>query len=193
MNPTDTDIRQLYAKFCEERESSTEDEAFFLALRSMFPQIEGAEDETRTWVRYSPKLTEEICRRIAVGEPIRWILRDKQMPNWNSLRRWMDKYPEFGEKYARAMEHRADYIAHKMVELAKKCEDDPKSATAYKVAASILQWQAAMGNPRKYSDRLINVEEREPPKDLAQVVAEFDRLCKELGVPAQIFLEHKPS
>lgn len=191
VNPSDTDITELYNEFADKREAIGEEEAFVLAIRTLFPEIEGAEDESRTWVRYSPKLTDEICRRIAVGEPIRWILRTKTMPNWNTLRRWMDKYPAFGESYAKAMEHRADYIAHKMVELASKCEKDPKNANGYKVAASILQWQAAMGNPKKYSERMLMQHEDVTPMDPGKVFAEMDRLCKQLGISTTLLIQEK--
>lgn len=189
--PSNSEIDDLYAKFCERKEEIDEPTAFFEAVKSLFPDIEGAEDDSKTWVRYSPKLVDEICRRIAVGEPIRWILRAQDKPNWNTLRRWMDKYPDFGEKYAMAMQHRADYIAHKMVELASECQKDPKNANGYKVAASILQWQAAMGNPKKYSERMINIEEHEAPKSMADVMAETARLCKELNVDMNLLIQHK--
>ncbi|QGH72678.1 MAG: putative hydrolase [Podoviridae sp. ctQNx1] len=191
MNLSDEDVTKLYEKFCEQRGESDEETAFHAAIREVSPVIEGAEDESRTWVRYSPKLTDEICRRLALGEPIRWILREKTMPNWNTIRRWLDKYPAFGEAYVRAMEHRADYIAHKMVELAQKCEKDPRNANGYKVAASILQWQAAMGNPKKYSERMLMQHEDVTPKDPSSVLAEMDRICKQLGVNATLLLQEK--
>lgn len=191
MNPTDSDITALYARFNEQRDVLGEEDAFYQAVKSLFPEIEGAEDESRTWVRYSPKLIDEICRRIAIGEPIRWILREKNKPNWNTLCRWMEKYPEFGEKYAKAMERRADYIAHKMVELATTATKDPKNANGYKVAANILQWQAAMGNPKKYSERMLMQHENVTPMDPSKVMGELERLCKQLGIQPTLLLQDK--
>ena len=190
-SPSDSDIVDLYAKFVEQRDLLDEETAFKVAIRTLLPEIEGAEDESRVWVRYSPKLTDEICRRIAPGEPIRWILREKTKPNWDTLRRWMEKYPQFGEKYAKAMEHRADYIAHKMVELASRCEKEPKNANGYKVAASILQWQAAMGNPKKYSEKLLMQHEDITPMDPSKVLTEFDRVCKQLGIQPTLLLQER--
>lgn len=191
--PTNSDIDALYARFNEQRESLSEQEAFFACVRSLFPEVDGAEDDTKTWVRYSPKLVEEICSKIAVGTPIRWILREKTMPSWNTMRRWLDKYPAFGEAYNRAMEHRADYLAHRMVELSKKCEEDPKNANGYKVAASILQWQAAMGNPKKYSEKMLLQHEDITPMDPSKVFTEMDRLCKQLGISTTLLIEEKKS
>jgi len=186
---TDEDIQDLYAQFIIDSESMGQETAFFVAVKSVLPPED--EEEKRSWVRYSPKLTDEICRRVARNESIRLILAPKDKPTWTTLLRWMDKYPEFGAKYEKALEHRADYICHQLAELAEMAKKDPKSANGYKVAANILQWQAAMGNPKKYSERMINIEEHEAPKSIAEVMAETARLCKELNVDMNLLIQHR--
>lgn len=186
----DQDINLLYQKFCEEREATTDELAFIMVVSALLPKVD--EDEKRSWVRYSPKLTDEICRRVSKNESIRLILQEPDKPSWTTLLRWMDKYPEFGTKYEKAIENRADYITHQLAELAEKAQKEPKSAPGYKVAATILQWQAAMGNPKKYSQRLIEMDEHEAPKTLAEVLAETARICKELNLDMNLLVQHRP-
>jgi hypothetical protein len=54
--------------------------------------------------RYTPKLAEEICERIAAGE-IWWrICNTGRMPSYRALYQWVNRYPEFAEAYAQARE-----------------------------------------------------------------------------------------
>jgi len=186
---TDEDIAITYQKFVTDSESMGQEMAFIVAVKSLLPPED--EEEKRSWVRYSPKLTDEICRRVARNESIRKILEPKAMPTWTTLLRWMDKYPEFGAKYEKALEQRADYICHQLAELADMARNDPKGAPGYKVSANILQWQAAMGNPKKYSERMINIEEHDAPKSLAEVLTETARLCKELNVDMGLLVQQR--
>lgn len=186
---TDEDISLTYQKFLTDSEEMGQEAAFILAVKKLLPPED--EEEKRAWVRYSAALTDEICRRVARNESIRAILAPKDKPTWTTLLRWMDKYPEFGAKYEKAIEQRADYICHQLAELAELARKDPKGAPGYKVAATILQWQAAMGNPKKYSERMINIEEHEAPKSLAEVLTETARLCKELNVDMGVLVQHR--
>lgn len=186
---TDDDISTAYQKMMADSESMGLESAFAVAVKALLPPED--EEEKRAWVRYSGALVDEICRRVARNESIRSILAPKDKPTWTTLLRWMEKYPEFGSKYEKAIEQRADYICHQLAELAEKAQKDPKGASGYKVAATILQWQAAMGNPKKYSERMINIEEHEAPKSLAEVMTETARLCKELNIDMGILVQQR--
>lgn len=186
---TDEDISAAYQHFITDSESMGQEAAFIVAVKTFLPPDD--EEEKRAWVRYSAALTDEICRRVARNESIRTILAPRDKPTWTTLLRWMEKYPEFGAKYEKALEHRADYICHQLAELAEMAKKDPKAAPGYKVAANILQWQAAMGNPKKYSERMINIEEHSAPKSLAEVITETARLCKELNVDMGLLVQQR--
>jgi hypothetical protein len=51
---------------------------------------------------YSPELAEAICARIAAGESLRSICRDRTMPSHDTLHRWVSHYPEFARMRAQA-------------------------------------------------------------------------------------------
>ena len=65
--------------------------------------------------RYTPELAAEICQRLAAGETLRAICRDKHMPDEKAVREWViDNRDGFAEPYRRArdlqLEHWADAI-----------------------------------------------------------------------------------
>lgn len=52
--------------------------------------------------RYSPELARGICARIAQGESLAAICRDRDMPPRSTVDAWKWAYPEFGEAFAQA-------------------------------------------------------------------------------------------
>ena len=179
---TDKEIDNLFEEFLVRKDELGDEMAFRQAIRSLFPEIDGASDPKRSSVRYSDKLGDEICQRIACGEPIRLILADLHMPNWDTLGKWTKKYPEFEKKYDLANKRAAEWTANKILELAKKAEEDPRNAKGYSVAAELLRWQAAIRDSKKYSEKIIQDVTYHVPDDPQKVKTEIERLEKELGL-----------
>jgi hypothetical protein len=51
---------------------------------------------------YTPELAHEICRRLAEGETLKVICREKGMPSASTVRRWvLDDVEGFADLYAR--------------------------------------------------------------------------------------------
>lgn len=67
---------------------------------------------------YSYARSEEICRRIAEGEPLRQICRDDSMPKWQTVYAWMERNQDFAARFARARELGFDAIAEEALEIA---------------------------------------------------------------------------
>lgn len=67
---------------------------------------------------YTQKIADEICERIAQGEPLRQICRDEHMPGWVTVYEWLKKYDDFAEHFARARELGHDAIAEEALEIA---------------------------------------------------------------------------
>ena len=66
---------------------------------------------------YTQEVADEICDRIAKGEPLKQICRDDHMPDERTVRRWyVDDIGGFAPLYARArdllLEHWADEIVN---------------------------------------------------------------------------------
>jgi len=111
----------------------------------------------------------EICKRLADGEPLAQICRDKKMPCPNSVRNWMEKDKELNEAIARAREDGEDKIAADCLEIADNAtndymaKQDGEGATAYALNGEHIQRSKlrietrlkllAKWNPKKYGDR----------------------------------------
>ena len=125
--------------------------------------------------KYTRKVADEICRRLAEGESLRGICGDGHLPHRESVRRWLRDNEEFRRQYARAREDQADAIFEEMLEIADDARNDwmeRKARTAKGVAtdgAPVLnveaitrsrlrvetrKWMIAKLAPKKYGERV---------------------------------------
>ncbi|MBL4591268.1 MAG: hypothetical protein JKY96_04845 [Phycisphaerales bacterium] len=102
-------------------------------------------------IKYSLKLAEEICRRIADGESLRHVCEDENMPAKGTVFTWLNQHPKFEELYSNARDRQADTLVDDIIEIADDERLDPKRARV-KIAAR--QWLAARQAPKKYGDRM---------------------------------------
>lgn len=66
---------------------------------------------------FTEALLEEICDRLAKGEPLAAICRDDHMPSDRTVRNWMER-AEVSSAIARAREVGFDYLAAECLEIA---------------------------------------------------------------------------
>ncbi len=147
---------------------------------------------------YTRAIADEICRRIAEGEPLTKICRSPNMPAYSTILGWRvgDMGDgEFSEKYARARQDGADALADKIRELAERVETGKLDPNAGRVAIDALKWIASKLKPRSYGDKLelagkvgtLDVVDQAPDwlkaaiKEKAAEVA----AAQEAGAPAQ--------
>lgn len=109
---------------------------------------------------YTPETANEICRLIAGGTTLIAITGAKGamampgMPDYSTVMRWLDKWPEFRDNYARARDKQADFYADEVADLGRQVLVNPKDSNAYRVAGDLLKWQAMIRAPRRYSERM---------------------------------------
>jgi hypothetical protein len=108
-------------------------------------------DGSVTHVRYSKRVTEEICRRIARGEVWHRICNTDGLPSYDSLYQWRRKYPDFAEAFAQAREIAADLHADKVLVVAEQSTAATVQADRLHVGA--LQWHAGKAAPKRYGSR----------------------------------------
>ena len=108
-------------------------------------------DGTVTHARYSKKLTQEICRRIAGGEVWFRICNTGNLPSYTTLYTWLRKYPDFAEDFAQAREMAADLHADRVLVVAEESTAATVQSDRLKVGA--LQWHAAKAAPKRYGSR----------------------------------------
>lgn len=103
---------------------------------------------------FADDLNETICQRIAGGESLVDILKEKGMPHYSTFMRWVADDEQLRENYARAREAQADSDADKINHIANAVlsgEYEPAAAT---VAINALKWTAAKRQPKKYGDKI---------------------------------------
>jgi hypothetical protein len=68
--------------------------------------------------KYSEAIAQEICDRIAEGETLSSICKDKHMPDTSTVWRWRKENNEFSQCFARAREIGFDAIADEALRIA---------------------------------------------------------------------------
>ncbi len=87
---------------------------------------------------FNPELADEICLRIANGEPLRQICRDDHMPAWTTVYNWIKADASFAERIARARDIGHDAIAENAMEIA---DEPPPSGPDGRTDAGYVSWQ----------------------------------------------------
>jgi len=67
---------------------------------------------------FTQEIGDEICERLAEGEPLRQICRDDRMPAWRTVYAWKANDADFNARIGRAREAGFDAIAHECLEIA---------------------------------------------------------------------------
>jgi hypothetical protein len=113
---------------------------------------------------YNPELIDEICDRIASGEPLVRICREDGMPRIVTVYRWLNKYPEFSNLYAKAKDAAADTLAEEIQDISDSMpmettdkEGNTRFDPAYiqwmRLRVDARKWVAAKLKPKKYGER----------------------------------------
>lgn len=117
--------------------------------------------------KYSDKLADRICQKIAEGYSVRSICKEKDMVSMQTLFRWLRENDKFREQYARACEERSYMHAEDIIEIAdnatndymEKLEGDGYIFNSENVQRSRLRidtrkWLMSKLNPKVYGDKL---------------------------------------
>ena len=106
--------------------------------------------------KYDPKLADEICVRIQLGETIQQICESdpSRMPHKRTVYYWLKQHPEFQSAYRLAREEAAHVMADRILEIAKKVEDGLLPSDAGRVAIDAQKWVAGKRKPKTYGDKV---------------------------------------
>ena len=99
---------------------------------------------------YTDEKADTICKRLATGESLRSICRSDDMPDRNTVMRWMDARPAFAAKYARAKEIGLDEKADEMRE---EIINEPDVQRA-RLLLDYGKWYLSKLAPKKYGDKI---------------------------------------
>lgn len=132
---------------------------------------------------YTVRIADQICEQIALGKTLQQALDavGYLAPAMSTIWSWLEKYPDFRDKYERARLLQADIHADKMLEMSQAVVNVPNAANAYRVAIDVLKWQAEVRNKQRYG-RKTDDSASKKPLDAAKLRQEIKRLEAELGV-----------
>jgi hypothetical protein len=124
---------------------------------------------------YTPEIVEAICLRLADRESLRSICRDPTMPRLPLVYDWLNTYPDFVKRYARACELRTEAYFEEYYEAATDGSNDwydrqiynakgelvrtertvdPEVVARSRLRCDALKWMMGKLNPKKYGDKL---------------------------------------
>lgn len=121
---------------------------------------------------YSAEITTEICVRLGLGQSLREICRDENMPDKSTVMRWLAANPAFRDQYAGAREAQADYYAEEIIEISDDGTNDwmerqrndgsveevenKEVLNRSRLRVDTRKWLMARMAPKKYGDRVVN-------------------------------------
>lgn len=121
---------------------------------------------------YCEAIADKICEAIVDGKSLRSICKADDMPSVTSVMRWLSKWPEFREQYARARELQADTLFDEMIDIADDGTNDwmerksaegenlgwqfnGEAARRSQIRIDARKWMAGKMQPKKYGDKII--------------------------------------
>ena len=104
---------------------------------------------------YTPEIAVQICTRLANGESLRQICRDKGMPKRDTVIAWLFKNGGFSGQYALARVAQADFYADEILDIADGPEGDSLlDVNRSRLRVDTRKWLMARMAPKKYGDSL---------------------------------------
>lgn len=110
---------------------------------------------------YTDEIALEVLSALAEGRGIVTICKAPHLPHHSTIFEWIHKRPEFAERYARAKEEAADYLADQIVEIADEAPPTLESGATdngavqhQRLRVEARKWTAAKLKPKKYGDKI---------------------------------------
>jgi hypothetical protein len=119
---------------------------------TQLPQVVTVKRKRKPFVRKTDSVCSEICRRLAIGQSLKSICKDRSMPNIDTFFTWIQKDRSLSDRYARARELQADFLAEETLDLRAGVRDSEDAQVA-KVKLDIVKWFASKVHPKKYGER----------------------------------------
>jgi len=99
----------------------------------------------------------EVCRRLARGEPFASITLEENMPTYDVLHTWIKEDSHREQRYVQARLEYADSLAEQIVIIADSPHNiNPEYNMWSKLRIDARKWTAAKLRPNRWGDRVIN-------------------------------------
>ena len=135
------------------------------------------ENKAPSRTSYTKAKGDAICERLMLGESLRKITRDEDMPSTTSVMRWLQSDEEWGvtfrKQYARARREQAELNAERLIEVAEDAEETSAGVQKARLLSDNIKWAASKLLPKKYGDRLdiaVDASALQPPPVVVRIV-----------------------
>lgn len=129
--------------------------------------------------KYTKALGDKICQQLILGDSLRTICRQPDMPALSTVCLWLakpDEYVEFSEQYTQARAVQAELMADEIHEIADDGTNDwmerhnsegdvtgvqfnSEHVQRSKLRIDARKWTASKLLPKRYGDKLTNIHE----------------------------------
>ena len=117
---------------------------------------------------FTQETADAICERLALGESLRSVCKDAEMPGQSTVFRWLAANTDFREQYARARDLQADTIFDQILDIADTPQIGVKTTTKAsgvettegdmiehrRLQIDARKWMAGKLAPKKYGDKI---------------------------------------
>lgn len=99
---------------------------------------------------YTEEMGNLICDKLTEGISLRKLCMQDDFPAASTVYVWLDRFPEFAEKYARAREAATEDMLEEIFEIADNPEIDVQDK---RVRIDTRKWAMGKLKPKKYGDK----------------------------------------
>jgi hypothetical protein len=101
---------------------------------------------------YTAAMGARVCQSLASGRSLRKTLKLAGMPRQKAVRLWLEKYPDFAERFAKARVQGIEAHIDGILDLADSAT--PENAAAVRLRVDTRKWIASKIVPKIYGDHL---------------------------------------
>lgn len=105
---------------------------------------------------YTEEMGKRICDRVANGESLIAICKDKDFPPRETVLNWLNLHDNFHSMMRKAREEQGDYVHEEMNEIERGLLEGQIDPQVARVVMQSKQWRAARLAPKRYSEKVIN-------------------------------------
>ncbi len=145
---------------------------------------------------YTQKLADEICGRLAAGEPMAKIAKSANMPDPTTIYKWLRQNADFNHRYVDARKDGAHCLADQIQDIvdteplavfdeAGNKRYDSGSVAHNRLRMDARKWLAAKYLPKVYGERTILAGDDEAPLVIEANFDVFGELLKNLSLKRQ--------
>jgi transposase-like protein len=105
-------------------------------------------------IEYSAELAEQILDQIIDGKTLVEIEKTDGIPSRSTILKWRKQHEVFGERYAEAMDMRADADADEVDDIARRVLRGELDCNVGRAVIDALKWATSHRAPRRYGTKV---------------------------------------